>query len=53
MAILTLKDTKLVKFICLDCGHIWDEDYEENTKCPKCNSENTEAISRTRYQTGE
>ncbi len=49
MATLTLEATKIVKFICKDCGHIWNEDYEDGTNCPKCNSENTEEISRTRY----
>jgi predicted Zn-ribbon and HTH transcriptional regulator len=39
----------LVKFICKDCGHIWDENYEEDINCPKCHSENTEEMSRTRY----
>lgn len=50
MAILTLEETILVKFICFVCGHIWDEDYEEgNTNCPRCNSPDTAKISRTRY----
>ena len=28
MAIVTLDETILIKFICYDCGHIWDENFE-------------------------
>lgn len=50
MAIVTLDETILIKFICYDCGHIWDENFEgDSTNCPKCNSPDTAKISRTRY----
>ncbi|NLY85267.1 MAG: hypothetical protein GX077_02805 [Tissierellia bacterium] len=38
-----------VKFICYECGHIWDEDFEDNTNCSDYHSPNTAEISRTRY----